>query len=79
MRQLNQGTIVVADRYPLQRDTGFLVAGHEITQKTGLGIAGGAVAGYLLSGKKHRVIGTIAGIVGGFFAGRYLEDSTKTT
>jgi len=55
-------------------DTGVVVAGQNITQTTGIGIAAGAVIGAMVGGKKHRIIGTLLGAIGGFFAGKKLDN-----
>ncbi len=57
-----------------RRDTGIVIAGHDIGRTTGVGIIAGGAAGAMIGGKKHRVIGALAGIVGGFFLGRWEDD-----
>lgn len=55
-------------------DTGLVIAGQTITAITGAGAVAGAVAGAMIAGKRHRVIGAAIGLVGGFFAGKW-EDA----
>lgn len=54
-------------------DTGLVVAGQNITAKTGLGIVGGAFVGHMLL-KKHGIIGALLGAAGGFFVGKKLDN-----
>jgi hypothetical protein len=51
-----------------------VIAGHDIGRATGLGIIAGGIGGYMIGGKKHRLIGALVGIAGGFFAGRWEDD-----
>lgn len=57
-------------------DTGVLIAGQNITSTTGIAMIGGAGLGYAL-GKKHRGLFAIAGLIGGFFAGRAYENKVN--
>ena len=55
-------------------DTGVLVGGVNITKLTGGSMVAGAIVGAMVLKKHHPIVGLAAGLVGGFFAGRKLDE-----
>jgi hypothetical protein len=55
-------------------DTGALVAGVNITKITGGSMVAGALVGAIVLKKHHPIVGLVAGLIGGFFAGRKLDE-----